>query len=326
MEGSTAAKRIAALGYDYDAQPTEPSGNCNLCGAPGRPVEVARRDRYGYRATLVVCRRCGLGYLSPRLSAAGYAHFYSCVYRRLVSAYHGRRIDAETVQAEQRGYAAELGAFLAPLLGSAPQTILDVGGSTGVVAGALATRFEACATVLDPAADELAVAQASGMETVAGFAEDYDPGGRRWDLVLLCQTIDHLLDVRSTLRAMRQMTTIAGRAFVDILDVNLVLRRTGGIENAVKIDHPYYLTRPTAAAFFALAGYEIVAERLSGDGHRGFVLGPGSCTQPKWPMLEANAAGFLAEVAAYGPQSCASRASRPKSSPSSTPQGKRPPR
>ncbi|MGH3935721.1 MAG: methyltransferase domain-containing protein [Pseudonocardiaceae bacterium] len=289
-------ERIAALSYDYAARAQERPAECNVCGARGQAVEVATRDRYGYPATFVVCRDCGLGYLCPRLSATQYAYFYSEIYRPLVSAYHGRRIDAETVQLEQHGYAAELAAFLLPLLPSAPQTILDVGGSTGVVAKALATRLDARATVLDPSPDELAVARAAGMETIAGFIEDFDPGGRRWDLVLLCQTIDHLLDVRGTLAALRQMMSAGGRAFVDIVDVDVLLRRTGSIERVIKIDHPYYLTRTTVVTLFALTGFTIVAERLSDDGHRGFLLAPGLCTEPDWTTLKITATRFLARV------------------------------
>lgn len=296
MTRSMVIEQIAALGYDYGTHATQRPAECNLCGARGHAVEVATRDRYGYPATFVVCRGCGLGYLCPRLSATQYAHFYSEIYRPLVSAYHGRRIDAQTVQLEQRGYAAELAAFLLPLLPSSPRTILDVGGSTGVVAGELAVRLNARATVLDPSPDELAVAQAAGMETIAGLVEDFDPGKRRWHLVLLCQTIDHLLDVRGTLAALRRMTAKSGRMFVDIVDVDVLLRRTGGIEKVVKIDHPYYLTRPTAVALFALTGFTIVAERLSDDGHRGFVLAPGPCAEPDWAALEASAAQFLARV------------------------------
>ncbi len=294
--GSTRSARIAALGYDYEAQPKERVAACNLCGPEGRPVEVSRRDRYGYPATLVVCGRCGLGYLSPRLGPAGYERFYASVYRPLVSAYHGRVIDAETVQGDQRAYGAELAAFLAPQLQPAPATILDVGGSTGVVAAELATALGGRATVLDPAPDELAVARAAGLETVAGFAEDFDPGGRRWDLVALCQTIDHLLDVRATLVAMRRMTAPGGRAFVDILDVGFVLGRAGAIEGAVKIDHPFYLTRPTAVALFDVAGFAVVGERWSPDGHRGFVLAPGPVAEPDWPGLQARAGELLAEI------------------------------
>lgn len=293
---SAFSARIAALRYDYAAQAKEWPEACNLCGARGHAVEVATRDRYGYPATFVVCRCCGLGYLCPRLSTTQYAHFYSDIYRPLVSAYHGRRIDAETVQLEQHGYATELAAFLLPLLPSPPQTILDVGGSTGVVASVLATGLNARATVLDPSPDELAVAQAAGMETITGFVEDFDPGERRWDLVLLCQTIDHLLDVRGALAGMRQMMAAGGRAFVDIVDVDVLLRRTGSIERVIKIDHPYYLTRTTVVALFALTGFTIVAERLSDDGHRGFVLAPGPRTQPDWATLEFIAARFFASV------------------------------
>ena len=52
-------------------------------------------------------------------------------------------------------------------------------------------------------------------------------------------------------------------------------RSVGSIEGAVKIDHPYYLTRTTALAYFELAGLAPVAERLSADGHWGFLLAPG---------------------------------------------------
>jgi SAM-dependent methyltransferase len=289
-------ERIAALGYDYGAQAALRPAECNLCGARKHAVEVAERDRYGYPATFVVCRRCGLGYLCPQLSATQYAHFYSEIYRPLVSAYHGRRIDAETVQVEQRDYAAGLATFLLPSLPSPPRTILDVGGSTGVVASVLAARCNARATVLDPSPDELAVARATGMETISGLVEDFDPGDRSWDLVLLCQTIDHLLDVRGTLTALRRMTAAGGRVFVDIVDVDVLLDRTGHIERAVKIDHPYYLTRPTAVALFTLTGFTIVAERLTDDGHRGFVLARGPAAEPNWPALQASATQFVANV------------------------------
>lgn len=295
---STVADRVGALGYDFGAQPKEQPCECNLCAAHDRQVELCRRDRYGYLVTCVMCGRCGLGYLSPRLTEAGYADFYARVYRPLVSAYHGRRIDTDTVQVDQRSYARELVAFLAPLLPQAPGTILDVGGSTGVVANAVAKSLGGRPTVLDPAPAELAVAEQSGMEIISGFAETLDPGERRWDLVLMCQTIDHLLDVKRTLRALRRLTASGGRVFVDILDVELMVRRTGSIEGAVKIDHPYYLTGATAAAFFAVADYTVVAERVTDDGHRGFVLTPGQPTEPDWPALEARALAFLGEVRA----------------------------
>ena len=289
------SERVGELGFDPAACEREAVNRCNLCGSTHH-VEVARTDRYGFAQPFRVCARCGLGFLSPHLTAAEYGRFYENVYRPLVSAYHGRVIDAETVQVEQAEYARELIEFLRETLPMPPATVLDVGGSTGVVAGAVVQAFGAAATVLDPAPDELAVAAAAGMETIPGFAEDVDLGGRTYDLVLLCQTIDHLLDIGATLAAIRRALGPEGRAFVDVLDVGFMLRRRGSIEGAVKVDHPYYLSRATAHAFFNQAGLKPVAERMSHDGHWGFLLEPGTPAEPDWTTLAATSAAFLDDV------------------------------
>ena len=99
-------ERIAAVPFDYAAQPCEPVTACNLCGS-AEFVVVAHRDRYGYAAEAHACSRCGLVFLNPRLTAAAYQRFYESVYRPLVSAFHGRLIDAHTIQDEQAAYADE---------------------------------------------------------------------------------------------------------------------------------------------------------------------------------------------------------------------------
>jgi SAM-dependent methyltransferase len=283
--------RIAALGYEYGARSFERVDVCNLCGSRHH-VEVTRRDRYYYPAVCRVCVQCGLGFLSPRLTAAEYKRFYEGVYRPLLSAYYDRLIDAETIQAAQREYASELVAFLESL-DCPPQTVLDLGGSTGIVAAAVRDAFQAVATVVDPSPAELEVAEAAGLEVAEGLAESFDAGGRRWDLVLLCQTVDHLLDVGATLESVRGLLTTAGRAFVDVVDFEFAARRKGSVEAAVKIDHPYYLSRWTARAYFERTGLDVVAERMSDDGHWGFLVAPSEPREPDWEALRQQADRML---------------------------------
>src|SRR5215510_15120694 len=90
------AQRIAALGYDYPAQAKEEIVTCNLCGG-FLFVVMAHRDRYGFPAEAHVCSSCGLVFLNPRMTPSAYASFYDGVYRPLVSAFHGRLIDAKTI-------------------------------------------------------------------------------------------------------------------------------------------------------------------------------------------------------------------------------------
>ena len=109
-------ERIAALSFDYAAQPRTPVDRCNLCGAESFTV-LTHRDRYGYPASAVACDACGLVFLDPVMTGDAYGRFYAGTYRPLVSAYHGRLIDARTIQDEQREYAADRGSSELPRRG-----------------------------------------------------------------------------------------------------------------------------------------------------------------------------------------------------------------
>ena len=267
--------RIAAVDYEYAAQPKHAVTTCNLCG--GREfVTLAHRDRYGYPTEGHGCRVCGLVFLNPVMTAEAYASFYASTYRPLVSAYHGRRIDAQTIQMEQRGYAVERGNVIAPFLEERPvRRMLDIGGSTGVVAHEWARRFDLEATVLDPAPLETAEAETFGLETIEGLVEGHDFGTRRFDLIVLCQTIDHLLDLAGTLRRVRTLITDEGVFFMDIADFRAAYLRNWSVEEAIKIDHPYYLVEFTAAALLERSGFEVLRTDYEADHlHVGYICRP----------------------------------------------------
>jgi SAM-dependent methyltransferase len=257
--------RIEALAYDYAAQPAERLSSCNLCGCMSL-VTLTHRDRYGYPACTTACSRCGLVFLNPRMTAGAYISFYDGVYRPLVSAFHGRLIDARTILDEQQDYAVDRAGTVRPFLaGTGLKTMLDIGGSTGIVAAHFAREFGLRGTLIDPAPLEVDHARALGLETITGLVETHDFGASRFDLVLICQTIDHLLDVGGTLRRVRDLLTEGGFLFVDIVDFRAAYLRNGSVEDATKIDHPYYLTQDTMRAYLRRAGFAIVHADYAAD-------------------------------------------------------------
>jgi methyltransferase family protein len=270
------SQRIAALGFDYAVQPKAWVSACNLCGATTFVV-LNRRDRYGYPAQANACRRCGLVFLNPRMTADAYGRFYDGVYRPLVSAYHGRLIDAQTIQDEQREYAADREQFVRPFLAPGSdgatggsedpplRTLLDVGGSTGVVASHFANAFGLDATLIDPAPLEIAQAKQLGIETITGLVESHDFGDRCFDLVLICQTVDHLLDIAGTLKKVRELLTDPGLLFIDIVDFRAAYLRNGSVDEAIKIDHPFYLTEHTMPAYLRRAGFDVLRTDYAAD-------------------------------------------------------------
>jgi len=289
-------ERIAALDYDYAAQPKQTLTACNLCGA-AEFVILAHRDRYGYPAEAQACRRCGLVFLNPRLTAEAYARFYDGIYRPLVSAFHGRLIDARTIQAEQREYAAERTEFLRPFIPDARRrTLLDIGGSTGVVAAHFAREFGLEGTVIDPAPLEIEQAQRLGLETISGLVERHDFGKRRFDIVTICQTVDHLLDIAGTLTRVRQLLTDDGLLFIDIVDFRAAYLRNWSVEDAIKIDHPYYLTEPAIVAYVRAAGFDVLRSDYASDHlHVSYVCRSGTGGLDTMPS-DASVAELLREV------------------------------
>lgn len=278
-------QRIEALGYDYAAQPHETITSCNLCRGTVF-VGLTHRDRYGYPAQAQACAACGLVCLSPRMTTEAYGRFYNGVYRPLVSAFHDRLIDAQTIQAEQRDYARERVELLRPFVeDSGLKTMLDIGGSTGVVAHHFAQTFGLSATLIDPAPLELEQARRLGLETITDLVEQHDFGYRTFDVVVVCQTVDHLLDISGTLARVRHLMGGNGLLFIDIVDFRAAYLRQWSVEDAIKIDHPYYLTQETMVAYLRRAGFEVMRSDYAADHlHVSYVCAPGNADPTALPL------------------------------------------
>jgi SAM-dependent methyltransferase len=173
--------------------------------------------------------------------------------------------------------------------------MLDIGGSTGVVAHHFANEFGLQGTLIDPAPLEIEQARRFGLETITGLIEEHDFGSRRFDVVIICQTVDHLLDVAGTLRRVRDLLTPAGLLFVDIVDFRAAYLRNWSVEAAIKIDHPYYLTESTIGLYLRSTGFHILRTDYAADHlHISYACRP-STTENAAPDADA-AAAMLREV------------------------------
>ncbi|HIC69736.1 MAG TPA: hypothetical protein EYO90_09460 [Candidatus Latescibacteria bacterium] len=126
------------------------------------------------------------------------------------------------------------------------------------------------------------MARSLGLQTVTGFVEDYDSGGATYDLIVLCQTVDHLLDVQLSLSKVRSLLSKRGLFFVDIVDFRAAYRRNGSVVGAVKIDHPYYIVEHTMSAYLRRNGFDVLAVDYAADHlHIGYLCAPAE-REPDW--------------------------------------------
>lgn len=232
---------------------------CNVCGSEHSCV-IANSDRYGLPLRTVLCTDCGLVYMMDRLTQEGYTEFYrGGAYRRLTSAFGGSAKTMDDLKADQAAYGRDLFKFLA---GRVPRQtgvrLLDVGGSSGQVAKELAGHFGLDATVLDPSQEEIEAAQRQGLRGVVGSAETWETE-ERFELVLLCRTIEHLFDLRATMAKIRRYLCPGGLFYCDFLDYMELCRTTGAPQTVSKVDHCQWLTIEIAPAILRAMGFEIVS-------------------------------------------------------------------
>lgn len=233
--------------FDVAVQPHEYVG-CAICGTTPTQT-IATKDRYGLATKIVQCVKCGLRYINPRMTKAGYAAFYRHGYRQMVDQLWEENATVKDermpLEMDQAVYAMNLAATVAswmPTKGS----LIDVGGSTGVVARHFGKVFGLSATVIDPSPDELA--RAMGCQTIQGSAEDAE--FPKADVALLCRTIDHLLDPVGVLRRLREAAKLL---VVDVMDVDAWMPSV-----RYKVDHPYAFTKATFEKLVTHAGWHPV--------------------------------------------------------------------
>lgn len=264
---------VERVGYNYELEEKTFIRSCDCCGGEIFTC-IATHDRYYHGVKSLLCNSCGLLFLSPQLSGASLIKLYRDYYRPLVSAYHKRRIDADTLQDDQVTYTEELLSHLGEVMDlTRLKSVCDVGGSTGVLLSRLdilihkVTGLHIEKVNIDPASKEASKSVDRGIETIEGLIENVDMNGRRFDLVLLCQTIDHLVSISKTLLKIRSLLKENGFFYLDIVDILKVAKRGNSIESAVKIDHNFNLTDTVTRRYLENFGFEVFYTFVHGDKH-----------------------------------------------------------
>jgi cyclopropane fatty-acyl-phospholipid synthase-like methyltransferase len=186
------------------------------------------------------------------MTAAAYEEFYAGgYYRELLGQFLGEPVTPQSIEADQTRYAARLSHVLAQYMGEVRGgLLLDLGGSTGIVAERLAQDFDLDATVVEASIPEANRARDKGLSVANVRLQDYSNGHVLYDLILLCRTVDHMLDIAGDLRRIRGCLAPKGLLFLDFVHTT-----------PPKIDHPYILSVDTMRRYLEGAGFVVRAMR-----------------------------------------------------------------
>jgi 2-polyprenyl-3-methyl-5-hydroxy-6-metoxy-1,4-benzoquinol methylase len=220
--------------------------------------------KYGF--TIVQCRQCTLAYVSPRPDAASLRALYGDerYYRNLNASpfgypdYLGERWLLERLVARRL-------AEIERRLGRRGGRLLDVGCATGVLVEAARARGW---TAIGVDISEFAAAQcrARGLDVRLGDLANAGLPDEHFDVVVLDDTIEHLLDPAGALRTVGQLLRPGGTITLNTPNHEGWLRRAMGAHwfHCKPPEHLYYFGPRTLRALLERQGFHRVETRVSG--------------------------------------------------------------
>jgi len=233
--------KYAELGMDDVA--------CNLCG--GRDTDVlATTERFGSDATTVICRRCGLMYINPRWASAAYARFYEEDYRRLMGE---SSVPPREVMFRQRTHGAQIVEFCGSFVPRGSR-VLDIGCAAGGILWAFREALDCCVVGVEPSLEHSLYARdTAGLDVRTGLLEDVNLGSEPFDLVIITQALNHMLDPRAGLERLRGLLRPRGRLFLEVQNVPEYARQ---VRMPFQVDHAYYFCAETLECLVRRIGFE----------------------------------------------------------------------
>ncbi len=215
-----------------------------FCGSDNY-IPITEMDRYGFDYQLVLCRSCGLLYANPRMTADTFKEFYREEYRHIYDS------STET-QDSWFDLNKKWGQQLLDQLNSYeqyPKTVFDIGCNNG---GYLSLFHEKGCDILgvdlDP--ESITFGRKKGLNLQLGGIEVLEESGKKADLIILSQTIEHFLNLESDLLRIRNLLAPEGIIYITTPGLNITSQITP-IQNA----HTYQFTAATLTYVMECCGF-----------------------------------------------------------------------
>lgn len=265
-------KRVKETGFNYSQYEKTISVACNLCSWTKFSL-YAHQDRYGLPVRSMQCEKCGLIFISPRMKEEDYIAFYSDWYRKLIDAFNGREQSEHIVRRSSEIQADQMMKFLGQYLPQALsiKTMLDIGGSTGVFADKVCKLTGAKGFIIEPNKHECKEALEKGL-TYCGFSLSDCKTDRRFDLISMLRTVEHLTDISKSFEKVSKLLKPNGVFLIDIVNHTWLARHFKDKCICTKIDHIYQLTDSTIRKYFDKHKFKVIGSSSADERYISYLV------------------------------------------------------
>ena len=229
---------------------------CNYCNG-NEFKTISKKDRYGLNTKTVICKKCGLIFINPRMGKEFYDLFYKNSYRKLLQEY--KNMGSESWNLEHNFLSSKkLGENLAVFLKNYinPGAIIEVGSSVGgILAGFKSVLSETEVFGIEPSVEEANFANLNGINTKIGLIEDINLDLPKVDNIVIVRSLNHLLDPKYFFSWAHNQLKDDGKLIIVVLDFVKFCNRRNKI--LTQIDHPFMFTQSSLENFVESSGFKI---------------------------------------------------------------------
>lgn len=225
---------------------------CDLCGADDTEV-VYRQGRFRKPLRNVICRRCALVYVNPRMAFDRYCTFYVEEYR---DQYRKPRHTSPSFRLAERQRAEAIRSFLGPNVRPGAR-VLELGCRTGDLLHTFQIVWNCEVDGVEP--DHALAAFASqtlGLRVLQGVPELADYPAETFDVVILCHVLEHCYAPTAFLERLCRMLKPSGVLYVEVPDVD---QPYGSLRDYFQEAHPYSFSVRTLRQLAHKTGFAMTA-------------------------------------------------------------------
>lgn len=173
---------------------------CLLCGSDQSSL-FARVESFGFPLVYLRCGQCGLVYQSGEESRAADPDFYASTYRKVYQSTEEPTAKDLWIQQQRAEHLVKL---LRTELSHAPDRVLDIGASTGVLLKTFQKVFNCEIAGVEPGDAYRAFAESKGIPMFPSMEMLQESGTGKFALVSLVHVLEHLPDPVGTLESIRR--------------------------------------------------------------------------------------------------------------------------
>jgi SAM-dependent methyltransferase len=241
---------------------------CSFCD--GTDVEVlCRKDRNGLPVRTVICRDCGLIFISPRMTKKWYEKYYEKEYRDQMARFKGVDRTKSYTDEYQFAQAAKRGELFLERIGSYAHRGLtvDVGSSAGGILYAFRERLGVPVLGVEPSQEEAQFANRKGIRTVVSMFEDLKEEIPLAANILSFRSLNHMLLPRAFFEWAHAHLERNGRLLLEVMNFIGTFGEYKSLHQAVQIDHVYMFTKEVLAHALSNLGFTTLVVEDSDELH-----------------------------------------------------------